>query len=59
MTAKELDSGVDAMHGCFTEGGDSILGLLLGALMSEAATQVTSFLGSSLSYMICQDVHVR
>ena len=23
MTAKELDSGVDVKHGCFTKGGDS------------------------------------
>ena len=27
VTAKELDLGVDVMHGCFTEGGDSILGV--------------------------------
>ena len=46
--AKELDSGVDVTHGCFTEGGDSILGVfdLLVALASEAATQVTSYSGS-------------
>ena len=27
VTAKELDSGVDVMHGSLTEGGDSILGV--------------------------------
>ena len=41
VTAKELHSGVDVMHGCSTEGGDSTLGVfLLGTLVSEAATQV-------------------
>ena len=27
VTAKELDLGVDVVHGSFKEGGDSILGL--------------------------------
>ena len=45
VTAKELDFGVIIMHRSFTEGGDSILSVL-GALASEAATQVTSFVGS-------------
>ena len=41
VTAKELDSGINVMQGSFTEGGNSIL--VLGALESEAAIQVTSF----------------
>ena len=28
VTAKELDSGVDVVHECFTEGGDSILNII-------------------------------
>ena len=32
----KLDSGVDAMHGCFTEGGDSILGVFSWELLNES-----------------------
>ena len=39
VTAKELDSGVNGMQGCFTEAANSILPL--GALASKAATQVS------------------
>ena len=28
MTANERDSGVDVVHGCFREGGDSILSVI-------------------------------
>ena len=38
----EQDSGVEVVHRCLTEGGDSIL----RALASEATRQVTSFLAS-------------
>ena len=33
VTAKELDSGVDVMHRCFTEGGDSIQGIFSWELL--------------------------
>ena len=33
VTAKELDSEVNVMHGCFTEGGDSILGIFSWELL--------------------------
>ena len=41
--ANERDSRVAVVHGCFPEGGDSILlkRLLLGAFASEAARQLT------------------
>ena len=47
MTANERDSIVAVVHGCLSEGGDSILykRLLLGAFASEAARQLTSFSG--------------
>ena len=44
MMVKELDSGVDVMYGCFTEGGDSILGVFSWELLQTI--QVTSLLGS-------------
>ena len=46
MTAKELDSRVAVVHGCFSEKrGDSYYSkhLLLGDIASEAARQLTSF----------------
>ena len=46
VTAKELDSGVNGLHRCFTERRFYSRRLLLGALASKAATQVTCFLGS-------------
>ena len=47
MTANERDSRVAVVHGCFPEGGDSILykRLLLGAFASEAARLLTTFSG--------------
>ena len=33
VMAKELDLGADVMHGCFTEGGDSILGIFSWELL--------------------------
>ena len=45
MTANERDSKVVVVHGYFSERGDSILRLLLGAIASEAARQLTSFSG--------------
>ena len=48
MTANgERDWRVTVVHGCFSEGGDSILSkcLLLGAFASETARQLTSFSG--------------
>ena len=41
--ANERDSRVAVVHGCFTEGGDSILSAFTFA--SEAARQLTSFSG--------------
>ena len=32
-TAKEFDSGIEMVHGCFTEGGDSILSVFGGELL--------------------------
>ena len=45
--ANEIDSRVAVVHGCFPERGDSIYSkaLLLGAIASEAARQLTSFSG--------------
>ena len=42
VTANERDSGVAVVHGCFPEGGDSILS---GALASEVVKQLSSFSG--------------
>ena len=42
MTANELDSRVVVVHECFSERGDT---LILGAIASEAARQLTSFSG--------------
>ena len=33
VMAKQLDLGVDVMHGCFTERGDSILGVFSWELL--------------------------
>ena len=33
VTTKELDSGVDVTHGCYTEGGDSTLGVFSWELL--------------------------
>ena len=43
VISRELDLEVDVVHGCFTEGSDSIPGIVsweLDALANEAATQV-------------------
>ena len=46
VTVHERNSGVYVFHGCFLEGGDSIIKcLLLGDLASEAARQLRSFSG--------------
>ena len=47
VTANELDSKVAVVYGCFLERGDSIIykQLLLGAIASEAAGQLTGFSG--------------
>ena len=42
MTRNELDSRVAVVRRCFSERGDPIL---LGAITSEAARQLTSFSG--------------
>ena len=58
--ANERDWRVAVVHGCFPEGGDSILTskrFLLGGFASEAARRLTSFSGQS--HMSSQDVHVR
>lgn len=47
VTVKELDSKVDVMQRCLTEGGNSIPSFLsMGALASKAVTEVTRFSGS-------------
>ena len=46
VTVNELDSGVTVVHERFSERGGSILKrLLLEAIASEAARQLTSFSG--------------
>ena len=47
MTANERDPRVAVVHGCHSEGGDSIYSkrLFLGAFASEAARQLTTFFG--------------
>ena len=47
MTANQRDPRVSVVHGCHSEGGDSILykRLLLGAFASEAVRQLTIFSG--------------
>ena len=45
VTANELDSEVEVVHGCFPERGDSIKRLFFGALASEAVRQLRSFSG--------------
>ena len=55
MNAKEQHSGVDVVHRCFPEGGDSILTSSLGSPCREAAGLLTGLLIGQ-SHMISQDV---
>ena len=41
----EHDLGIEVVHGCLTEGGSSILSLLLSAPKDEAARQLMTFFG--------------
>ena len=42
----EQDSGVEVVHGCLTEGGDTILGAFFCEATRHVQLQVTSFLAN-------------
>ena len=44
MTANERVSRVDVVHGCFSEGGDSILTSSLGSLYQRSCKTTNEFL---------------
>ena len=48
-TANERDSEVEVVHGCLTEGGNSIL---------RVFSFYESYLLASYCHMICKEVHV-
>ena len=61
MTAKGRDSGVDVVHGCFPEGGDSTLNIFSWEPLPVKLQTTNEFLwlANWQSHKIIQDVHVH